>query len=124
MRSRYRRGLLEQSARQRARAMRKNPTPAEALLWARLRRHNLAGIKFRRQHPLLGFFPDFCCVQHRLVIELDGDSHGEQTAYDGWRSEQLAAHGFRVLRFSNEDVRNNLEGVLEVIWLTVQAPPP
>jgi|SRR5579875_1227690 very-short-patch-repair endonuclease len=124
MRSRYRGGLLEGNARARAREMRSHPTSAEGLIWSRLRRRNVAGAKFRRQYPLLGFIADFCCVEHKLVIELDGDSHGDREAYDAWRTEKLAARGFRVLRFSNEEVRQNLDGVLEVIWGAVKAPPP
>jgi very-short-patch-repair endonuclease len=123
VRSRFRRGLLEGVTRQRAREMRKNLTAAEKLLWARLRRRNI-GVRFRRQYPLLGFFPDFCCIERRLVVEIDGDSHAERSQYDTWRSEQLAQRGFRVLRFFNDEVQNNLEGVMEAIWQAVQTPPP
>jgi mannose-1-phosphate guanylyltransferase len=73
--------------------MRKNPTTAEKLLWAKLRRRNL-GAKFRRQYPILGFFPDFCCLEHHLIIEIDGDSHTEQPQYDEWRTEKLAQLGY------------------------------
>jgi very-short-patch-repair endonuclease len=123
MRSRFRRGLLEGVTRQRAREMRKNPTAAEKLLWTRLRRYNL-GVRFRRQYPILGFFPDFCCIERHLVIEIDGDSHAERSQYDTWRSEKLAQRGFRVLRFFNDEVQNNLDGVMEAIWQAIQAPPP
>jgi very-short-patch-repair endonuclease len=120
MRSRYRRGLLEGITRERAREMRKNPTAPERVLWARLRRQRL-GARFRRQYPLLGFFPDFCCVERRLVIEIDGDSHAEQPQYDAWRTEKLAERGFRVLRFFNDEVQTNLEGVVEAIYEAVRA---
>ena len=65
MRSRYKHGLLEGVTRQRAREMRKDLTSAEKLLWERLRRRNIGAAKFRRQYPILGFFPDFCCVEKR-----------------------------------------------------------
>ena len=122
MRSRFRRGLVEGVTRKRSREMRKNPTAAEKLLWQRLRRQNL-GAKFRRQHPILGFFPDFCCIEHRLIIEIDGDSHAERPQYDAWRTEQLARRGFKVLRFFNDEVQNNIEGVIEAIYQAVQATP-
>jgi very-short-patch-repair endonuclease len=124
MRSRYRAGLLEGITRQRARAMRINQTNAEKLLWSRLRRRSIGDMRFRRQPPLYGFITDFCCLERRLVIELDGDSHAEQPDYDAWRTERLVQRGFRVLRFFNEEVKNNLEGVIEAIWQAVQAPPP
>ncbi|MBV8055007.1 MAG: endonuclease domain-containing protein [Deltaproteobacteria bacterium] len=121
MRSRFRRGLLEGVTRQRAREMRKSLTAAKKLLWARLRRRYI-GLKFRRQYPLLGFFPDFCCLERRLIVEIDGDSHAERPQYDAWRSEQLAQRGFRVLRFFNDEVQNNLDGVIEAIYEAMQAP--
>jgi very-short-patch-repair endonuclease len=113
---------LEGITRERAREMRTNQTSAEKLLWSHLRRKNISGSKFRRQHPLYGFIGDFCCIQHRLVVELDGDSHAEQPDYDAWRTERLVQCAFRVLRFFNEEVKNNLDGVIEAIWQAVQAP--
>jgi leucyl-tRNA synthetase len=83
---RYKGGLLEGIARDRAREMRTNQTNTEKLLWSKLRRKNIDA-KFRRQHPLFGFIVDFCCLEHRLVVELDGDSHAETVAYDAWRTE-------------------------------------
>ena len=123
MRSRYRRGLLEGVTRQRARELRKNPTAAEKLLWARLRRQHL-GVRFRRQYPILGFFPDFCCLERGLIIEIDRDSHPERSQYDAWRTERLAPHGFQVLRFFNDEIRTNLDGVMETIWRALRSPPP
>jgi very-short-patch-repair endonuclease len=123
MRSRFRRGLLEGTARQRACEMRTSQTAAEQLLWSKLRRKSI-GAKFRRQHPLCGFIVDFCCIESRLVIEVDGDSHSERPQYDQWRSEQLARRGFRVLRFFNSEIGSNLEGVVEAIWQALQTPPP
>ncbi len=98
----------------RARELRRMQTPAEAKLWAVLRGRHL-GYKFRRQHPLGHFVADFYCAAVQLVIELDGDSHAAQVAYDAQRTAWLEAHGLRVLRFSNSDVAHNLEGVVTAI---------
>jgi very-short-patch-repair endonuclease len=123
MRRRYRGGLLEGTTRERAREMRANQTNPEKVLWSKLRRKNIMA-RFRRQHPLYGFIVDFCCVEHRLVIELDGDSHAETVEYDARRTEKLKKRGYRVLRFFNDEVQNNLDGVVEVIWQAVQTPLP
>ncbi len=98
-----------------ARTLRTGQTDAEALLWSRLRNRKLEGFKFRRQVPLEGYVADFACIAARLVIELDGLQHAEQTAYDNRRTRALQAAGFAVLRFWNGDVLTNIEGVLEVI---------
>ncbi len=128
MRSRYRRGLLDGIAREHAREMRRGPTAAEKLLWAELRRKNIGGARFRRQHPLFGFIPDFCCVECRIIIELDGDSHADSVEYDAWRTGKLARRGFRVLRFRNDEVKDDLEGVMKRIGKAIrrqrQTPPP
>src|SRR5215471_6831726 len=101
----------------RAKLMRRNPTSAESLLWEHLRRKELGGVRFRRQFPVGNFIADFCCREHRLIIELDGVHHDEQQAKDEWRSRKLQAWGgYRVLRFRNEDVLENLDGTLENIW--------
>ncbi len=71
-----------------AHEMRVNQTNTEKLLWSKLRRENIKA-RFRRQHPLYGFIVDSCCVEHRLVIELDGDSHAETVEYDAWRTEKM-----------------------------------
>jgi very-short-patch-repair endonuclease len=92
----------------RARRLRRDQTDAEAKLWSRLRNAALNGSKFRRQFPIGEFIADFCCPQRRLVIELDGAQHVEQVQRDEWRSALLARHGYRVLRFWNEEIVNNL----------------
>ncbi|MCC7355220.1 MAG: DUF559 domain-containing protein [Anaerolineae bacterium] len=99
----------------RARELRRPQTPAESRLWARLRNGQLGGFKFRRQHPLGRFIVDFCCVACRLVVEIDGDSHSEQVAYDAARTERIRENGYRVIRFSNRDIEHRLAAVLEVI---------
>ena len=98
----------------RARELRRPLTPQEAKLWGRLRRKQLYGIKFRRQHPIDRFILDFFCYQHRLVIEIDGGHHAEpgQQEYDQARTEWLEGRGLRVVRFTNRDIDTNIEGVL------------
>jgi very-short-patch-repair endonuclease len=103
-----------------ARELRTNPTPAEDRLWQALRRKHVGGLRFRRQHVFERFIVDFYCPAARLVIEVDGDIHDQQQAYDALRTEFLESLGLRVLRFRNEDVFANLNGVLECIGETIQ----
>ena len=98
-----------------AREMRQNPTPAEKQLWQALRGKQLGAYRFRQQHVINRFIVDFYCAQAKLVIEIDGASHEEQYAYDATRTEFLKTLGLCVLRFTNEDVLKNLEGVVSVI---------
>ncbi len=98
-----------------ARALRKQATEAERLLWRHLRSRQLDGHKFRRQTPVGPYVVDFLCLEERLVVELDGGQHADQQERDQERSAQLAGWGFRVLRFWNNEVLGNTEGVLEVI---------
>ncbi|MEM8675964.1 MAG: DUF559 domain-containing protein [Cyanobacteria bacterium P01_G01_bin.67] len=102
---------IEQAARQ----LRKNLTPAEACLWEALRGKKLAGLRFRCQHPVGNFILDFYCPSYKLVIEVDGEIHESQIDYDHARTSKLAEHGYTVLRFSNEQVINDLPLVLEEI---------
>jgi very-short-patch-repair endonuclease len=104
--------------------MRSAATDAERKLWQNLRRANL-GVKFKRQYVARGYIVDFCCPQQRLIIELDGGQHAESIEYDERRSSILARDGFRVLRFWNNDVLENIDGVLEIIMEALrQAPSP
>jgi very-short-patch-repair endonuclease len=100
-----------------ARSLRRDATNAERRLWESLRRKQIAGFRFRRQVLLGGFIADFASFDARLVVEVDGATHStdQEIAYDAARSEALAAQGFSVLRFANEDVYRNLDGVLETI---------
>lgn len=100
----------------RARELRQPQTPAEARCWARLRNRQLGGFKFRRQHPVGRFIVDFYCAAARLVIEIDGDTHADQTDYDQARTEWLNERRYQVIRFTNGDVFSRMEGVLEAIW--------
>ena len=102
-------------ATERARALRRTSTTAEAALWAVLRGRRFEGLKWRRQMPVDRYFADFGCKDAKLVIELDGGQHGRQVAYDAERTRVLETCGFRVLRFWNDDVLTNLDGVAAVI---------
>ena len=98
-----------------ARRLRREQTPIEARLWRMLRSGQLASYKFRRQHPIGRYVADFGCEEARLVIEVDGDSHGEQQEYDEARTLHLRSLGYAVLRVTNRDVLGNMDGVLELI---------
>jgi len=107
---------LPEELRQHARTLRKEATDAENLLWRLLRNRNLADAKFKRQHPVGKYITDFHCDEHQLVIELDGGQHAEQQNYDQQRTEYLQSQGFTVIRFWNNQVLNETEVVLQVIW--------
>jgi len=96
-----------------ARQMRREPTPAEAVLWKHLRGNRIDGLAFRRQHPLDRFIVDFFCPTHRLVIEVDGDIHLASELEDRMRQDRLEQLGYTVVRFRNEEVLNSTESVLQ-----------
>jgi very-short-patch-repair endonuclease len=98
--------------RQRARELRQQMTPAEVILWDRLRGRRLGGFKFRRQHPIGPYIADFYCATRRLVIEVDGNIHLGQAEADEQRSRRLAEYGYRVLRVSNQEIESDLESVI------------
>ena len=100
---------------ERAKKLRREMTPAEKILWKELRTNKLKGLHFRRQQIVHGYFADFYCHQHELIVELDGGIHELQKEYDAEREEYLIAIGFRVIRFTNEDITGNLKGVLQKI---------
>jgi len=97
-----------------ARVLRRAMTDSERTLWSRLRGEQL-GVKFRRQHPLGNYVADFACLAPKLIVELDGSQHAEQTEYDGRRDQFFRNHGFVVLRFGSNEPFVNLDGVLTVI---------
>ena len=99
----------------RARALRRDMTPAEAKLWGELRGRRLGEYKFRRQQPLGPFYADFYCAEARLVVELDGDTHVGREVEDAARTAFLASEGIAVIRFWNAEVHDNLEGVCTTI---------
>ena len=97
-----------------ARTLRHDATDVELMLWRALRDSALP-FKFRRQHPIGRRIADFACPARSLVIELDGGQHADAVAADTARTAELAKHGYRVIRFWNNDVLENLEGVMETI---------
>lgn len=99
-----------------ARLLRKNQTNVEHLLWQKLRNRQILNFKFRRQFPIDPFIVDFCCLELKLIIELDGSQHFEQAIYDEERSLYLEQRGFKVIRFWNNEVIENTEGVLEKVY--------
>ena len=98
-----------------ARNLRRNTTLAERKLWHCLRNRQLHGVKFRRQHPIGKYVVDFCAVSHRLIIELDGSQHLEREASDIQRTSFLNERGYQVLRIWNNQVFNDLDGVIRSI---------
>jgi very-short-patch-repair endonuclease len=105
-----------------ARTLRTNATDAERILWRALRSEQLSA-RFRRQHSFGPYVLDFVCVAQRLVVEVDGGQHNG-SAHDAARDAWLTSNGWRVLRFWNNDVMNNMDGVLMVICEALALPPP
>jgi very-short-patch-repair endonuclease len=117
-------GSLRDRNKARARAMRLSPTEAERKLWWHLRhRLPLSGTHFRRQVRLGNYIVDFASHGLKLVIELDGGQHATQSKRDAIRSQFLESEGYQVLRFWNDDVLKNIDGVLEVVQSAVLATP-
>lgn len=98
-------------------------TDAEQALWRRLRARQINNYKFRRQHPYGDFILDFVCLEIKLVVEVDGGQHNQSTK-DVLRDQALSAAGFRVMRFWNNQVLNDIESVLEFIWLELEKINP
>ena len=105
-----------------ARELRKNLTDAERALWRFLRLRQFAGNKFRRQQPIGKYIVDFVCLEKKLIVEVDGGQHSEQTDYDSMRDAWLKEQGFRVLRFWDNQVFNETDGVREMIIQALQGP--
>ena len=108
--------------RQLARSLRKNQTDAERKLWRCLRARELCGFKFRRQYPIAPYIADFICVEKRLIVEIDGGQHATMTEIDNTRTEFLNARGYRVLRFWNNEVLQQLDAVLAKILDSLTHP--
>jgi very-short-patch-repair endonuclease len=109
----------------RAQELRRDMTDCERRLWHRLR-HRELGFKFRRQMPIAGYIADFACPAARIVIELDGGQHGSDEAErrDLTRTAEIERRGFRVLRFWNHEVIEQLDEVIETIWSEIYGPHP
>ncbi len=107
---------VSREVQERARQLRREMTPAERKLWARIRDGQLNGAHFRKQHAVGRFIVDFFCAKSKLVIEVDGDTHADQVEYDEDRTQWLNEQKhYRVLRFANRDVQRNIEAVLQRI---------
>jgi very-short-patch-repair endonuclease len=106
-----------------AKELRKRETEAERVLWEALRNNKFAALKFRRQHPVKCFVADFYCHEVNLIIEVDGGIHNQkdQALYDESRTHELESLGLRVLRFTNDEILNNLTSVLSQIQRTIQS---
>jgi very-short-patch-repair endonuclease len=98
-----------------AKILRRGSTEAEKLLWSKLKAKQLDGLKFRRQQPVGSFIVDFVCFEKGVVVELDGGQHAENAPRDAGRDGILMRNGFRVLRFWNDDVLQNIDGVVDAI---------
>jgi very-short-patch-repair endonuclease len=101
---------MPQERTERARDLRRTGTRPEQIVWELLRAHRMAGIKFRRQHPIGPYFADFACVSKKLVIEIDGDHHAFQVEADARRTSVMEQQGWRVVRFAANYVVENPEG--------------
>lgn len=114
----------ETSLKPKARALRSNPTDAEQLLWTRLRRKQILDVQFYRQKPIGNFIVDFYAPKASLVIELDGGQHYQpkQQDYDRRRTDFLQQQGLTVLRFSNLDVLQRIDAVMERIFVELGGP--
>jgi very-short-patch-repair endonuclease len=100
--------------------LRRQTTPAEKKLWAYLRLMREDGVRFRRQHAIANYIVDFCSPQQKLIVELDGSQHLEQEDYDSERTKYLELQGYKVIRFWNNDVMNNIEGVILAITYALE----
>jgi very-short-patch-repair endonuclease len=108
-----------------AREFRKEATYTENLLWQALRKHKQAGLKFRRQHPIIGFVADLYCAEHKLIIEIDGDVHEDESVaeHDKKRQAALEQAGYRVIRFTTSEVTLNIDGVISRILIACGKNP-
>ena len=107
--------MKHKTSAEKARELRKKSTDAERLLWRHLRAKQLEGMKFRRQQPIGDYIADFVSFDKRVIVEVDGSQHIMRKAKDDQRTRWLEEQGFKVLRFWNNDVMKNTEGVLRVI---------
>ena len=104
----------------RSKELRRSMTPEELRLWACLRSHRQDRLGFRRQHAIGNYIADFCCPRNMIIIELDGSQHLEQGEYDAERTEFFESQGYRVLRFWNSEVRDEIDAVMAVILETME----
>ena len=107
-----------------ARELRKSPTPFESKLWSKLKGGQLLGYKFRRQHPVGSYILDFFCANCNLIIEIDGESHNYNIEYDQRRTKWLVDSGYTLIRFSNKDIIDDFDNVLNQILATCHKISP
>ena len=112
--------MRDRTTQERARQLRSQLTDAERRLWRYLRRRFLGRYRFRRQVPIGRYIADFVCLSSRLIVEVDGGQHDFQRRYDEKRDAYLKSRGFRVMRFWNNDVLAQTEGVLQAIWMELE----
>ena len=112
----------DQKHAERARSLRRAFTPAELTLWTRIHGRRLGGFKFARQEPIDRYYVDFICRERRLIVELDGGQHAESSE-DRHRDRALCALGYRVIRIWNNDVIENLDGVLQRLLSELEKSP-
>jgi very-short-patch-repair endonuclease len=108
----------------RARRLRRDQTEAEKKLWGRLRSKRLIQFRFKRQFPIGNFIADFACPQSKIVIELDGGHHADQMAKDDWRTRLIEQRGFRVIRFWDNEVLTDIDGVVDRIAAALRGTSP
>ena len=107
-----------------AKTLRKRSTDVEMLLWRYLRVRQMEGLKFRRQQPIGRYIVDFVCFEKKIIIEVDGGQHAIETKKDTERGEWLRSQGFKVLKFWNNEVLTNTQGVLEEVRINCLSHPP
>jgi very-short-patch-repair endonuclease len=110
-----------------AKLLRKNMTIPEELLWEKVKGKQIHGVRFRRQHPIDIFIADFYCHEARLVIEIDGEIHNDRSEYDDGREAEIEEYDVKVIRFSNDQVINDIESVIKkirtVVGQRLSSPP-
>jgi very-short-patch-repair endonuclease len=104
-----------ESSHETARKLRRQQSPAEQFLWRRLRGRRICNVKFRRQFPIGPYFGDFCSIERRVIVEIDGSQHADQSGDDEVRTTYLVSRGYRVLRFWNDQVLKSADEVLAEI---------
>ena len=107
-----------------AKALRKNHTEAERLIWGFLKAKQVGGLKFKRQAPIGIYIADFVCFDAKLIVEIDGGQHSSEASKDFERTAWLQSQGFKVLRFWNNDVLGNTDAVMAVVWENVAGASP
>jgi len=110
--------------KEKARNLRRNQTDAELALWQLLRAKRMKGLKFRRQHPIPPYIVDFICTERKLIIEEDGGQHANAVEYDQKRTTFLESKDYTVIRFWNNKILSNIEGVYEVLLKHLEKPIP